>query len=106
MSDAVEQMLGQIRKFEEERTRLEGDIASLTKKRPGLDRAVLDLQLKLRNVKTPSTEMQIELRNAREAAQGAARGVQSMRAKVAEITGKIAEAQKNIKIIEAFMGKR
>ncbi|WP_298725268.1 hypothetical protein [uncultured Ferrovibrio sp.] len=103
MTEAITQMREQIRKHQEEKARLEGEIAALTKKRPLLDKAILDIQAKLREAKGPSPQLQIELRNAKEAAQGAAMGLQSLRVKVAELSGKIAELEKNIKIVEDFM---
>lgn len=103
MTEAITQMREQIRKHQEEKTRLEGEIASLAKKRPELDKAILDIQSKLRAANGPSPQLQVELRNAKEAAQGALTGMQSLRVKVAELSGKIAELEKNIKIVEDFM---
>jgi chromosome segregation ATPase len=103
LSEAVDQMREQIRRHQEEKSRLEGEIAALAKRRPQLDKAILDIQTKLRSAKGPSPQLQSEFRNAKEAAQGAASGLQSLRVKVAELSGKIAELEKNIKIVEDFM---
>lgn len=103
MSDAITQMREQIRKHQEDKARLEGDMASLAKKRPELDKQILSIQVKLREAKGPSQQLQADLRNAKEAAQGAMGGMQSLRGKIAELTGKIAELEKNIKIVEDFM---
>lgn len=103
MSDAITQMQEQIRKYQEEKSRLEDNMASLAKKRPELDKLILDIQTALRNAKGPSPQLQSDLRNAKEAAQGAAGGVQTLRMKIAELAGKIAEVEKNIKIVEDFM---
>lgn len=104
MSDAITQMQEQIRKHQEEKARLESDLASLTKKRPELDRQIMAVQAKLRDAKGPAIQqIQKELLNAKEAAQGALRGMQALRGKIAELTGKIAELEKNIKIVEDFM---
>lgn len=103
MTEAITQMQEQVRKYQEEKARLEGDMASLAKKRPELDKQILDVQSKLRSAKGPSPQLQTELRNAKEAAQGAVAGMQSLRGKIAELTGKIAELEKNIKIVEDFM---
>lgn len=103
MSDAITQMREQIRKLQEEKARLEENMNSLAKKRPELDKAIRDIQTALGNAKGPSPQLQTDLRNAKEAAQGAAAGAQTMRMKIAELTGKIAELEKNIKIVEDFM---
>ncbi|MEK9969459.1 MAG: hypothetical protein VW600_10000 [Ferrovibrio sp.] len=104
MADAIEQMREQIRKHQEDKARLEGDMASLAKKRPELDKQIMAVQAKLREAKGPAVQqLQNELRNAKEAAQGAVGGMQSLRGKIAELTGKIAELEKNIKIVEDFM---
>lgn len=103
MSEAIDQMREQIRRHQEEKTRLEGEMAALAKRRPGLDKAIMDIQAKLRAAKGPSPQLQSELRNAKEAAQGAVQGQQSLRVRVAELSGKIAELEKNIKIVEDFM---
>lgn len=104
MSDAITQMREQIRKHQDEKTKLEGDLGSLAKKRPELDKLILATQAKLRDAKGPELQkLQAELRNAKEAAQGAMGGMQSLRGKIAELTGKIAELEKNIKIVEDFM---
>jgi chromosome segregation ATPase len=103
LSDAITQMREQIRKLQDEKARLEDNMASLAKKRPELDKAILDIQAALRSAKGPSPQLQADLRNAKEAAQGAAAGGQSMRMKIAELSGKIAELDKNIKIVEDFM---
>ncbi len=104
VSDAITQMREQIRKYQDDKTRLEGDLASLAKKRPELDKQIMTAQAKLKDAKGPAAQqIQNELRNAKEAAQGAAGGMQSLRGKIAELTGKIAELEKNIKIVEDFM---
>jgi chromosome segregation ATPase len=104
VSDAITQMREQILKHQEDKARLEGDLASLAKKRPELDKQMLVIQGKLRDTKGPAVQqLQTELRNAKEAAQGAVGGMQSLRGKIAELTGKIAELDKNIKIVEDFM---
>jgi len=103
LSDAITQMREQIRKLQEEKARLEDNMNSLAKKRPELDKAILDIQTALKNAKGPSPQLQADLRNAKEAAQGATAGAQSLRMKIAELTGKIAELEKNIKIVEDFM---
>lgn len=104
MSDAITQMRDQIRKHQDDKARLEGDLASLAKKRPELDKHIMAVQAKLRDAKGPAVQqIQSELRNAKEAAQGATGGMQSLRVKIAELTGKIAELEKNIKIVEDFM---
>ncbi|HEX6959843.1 MAG TPA: hypothetical protein VF194_17800 [Ferrovibrio sp.] len=103
MTEAITQMREQIRKHQEEKTRLESDMAALAKRRPELDKAILDIQAKLRAAKGPSPQLQKDLLNAKEAAQGAMAGMQSLRSKIAELSGKIAELEKNIKIVEDFM---
>ncbi|WP_341701995.1 hypothetical protein [Ferrovibrio sp.] len=103
MADAIGQMREEIRRHQEEKARLEAEAGALAKRRPQLDAAILDVQAKLRAAKGPSPELQAALRNAREAAQGAAAGMQSIRVKAAELSGKIAELEKNIKIVEDFM---
>ncbi|MFC3677331.1 hypothetical protein [Ferrovibrio xuzhouensis] len=103
MSGAIEQMREQILHHQEEKSRLEGEMAALAKRRPQLDKAIMDIQAQLRSAKGPSPQLQSELRNAKEAAQGAVSGLQSLRVKVAELSGKIAELEKNIKIVEDFM---
>jgi len=104
VSDAITQMREQIRKYQEDKARLEGDMASLAKKRPEFDKQMLAIQAKLRDAKGPAVQqLQTELRNSKEAAQGAVAGMQTLRGKIAELTGKIAELEKNIKIVEDFM---
>lgn len=103
LTEAITQMREQIRKHQEEKGRLEAEMASLAKKRPELDKAILDVQNRLRAAKGPSPQLQTELRNAKETAQGAMAGMQSLRSKIAELSGKIAELEKNIKIVEDFM---
>jgi chromosome segregation ATPase len=104
VTDAIAQMRDQIRKYQEDKARLEGDMASLAKKRPELDKQIMAAQTRLRDAKGPAVQqIQTELRNAKEAAQGAVGGMQSLRGKIAELTGKIAELEKNIKIVEDFM---
>lgn len=104
MSDAISQMREQIRKLQDDKARLSGDLEALAKKRPELDKQIMAAQAKLRDAKGPIVQqLQNEIRNAKEAAQGAAGGMQSLRGKIAELTGKIAELDKNIKIVEDFM---